>query len=101
MFGVGGAGQQFEAIDDEIARQQKLKAEGKFTYTCLDHEMTDLERLAVLVEEVGEAGHEINETIGRTAAGDYREKLQKELVQIAAVTVAWLIELEYRERNGA
>jgi len=82
-------------VSNERYRQERLKYDGRFTYTCADSEMTDPERLAVLVEEVGEAGHEVNEGIGDHAKLD-RAKLRKELVQVAAVAVAWIEELDGR-----
>lgn len=81
----------------ERDRQQALKFTGKFVYTCADAAMSDADALAVLVEEVGEVAKEINETIGRFLGaaqyGEYRERLRAELVQVAAVAVAWVEKL--------
>lgn len=93
IFSTPGIGNIFEAIDDERARQERLKAEGKFVYSCADAEMTDLERLAVLMEEVGEVSREVVETIGHPLwrlGNDYNERLRAEIVQVAAVCCAWL-----------
>lgn len=86
-------------VVDERERQDRLKDQGRFKYTCSDPEMTHPERLAVLVEEVGEAGHEVNEAIGGHRPLDL-QKLRKELVEVAAVTVAWIeaVEREIGER---
>lgn len=76
-----------DLVASERGRQNFLKSQGKFAYTCADKEMSHSEALAVLTEEVGEAAHEVNEGIG----GRYVDKrrLLKELIQVAAVAVAW------------
>ncbi len=76
-----------DLVATERGRQLFLKSQGKFAYTCSDKEMTHFEALTVLAEEVGEAAHEVNEGIG----GRYIDKrrLLKELIQVAAVAVAW------------
>ena len=67
-------------VGRERSRQEQLKAKGKFTYTCADAEMPDGQRLAVLVEEVGEVARAMNDGKG----------LREELIQVAAVAVAWV-----------
>jgi NTP pyrophosphatase (non-canonical NTP hydrolase) len=84
----------YEAISDERARQERLKAEGKFEFTCADVKMSLLAGYAVLGEEVGEVGREILAMAGLVREAPDRAKLQKELVQVAAVTVALLERLE-------
>lgn len=76
-----------DMVASERGRQEFLKAEGKFAYSCADKEISHSEALTVLTEEVGEAAHEVNEGIG----GRYIDKrrLLKELIQVAAVAVAW------------
>lgn len=69
-------------IRRERARQDRLKAEGKFERTCAD-DMTNAERFVVLGEEVGEVAREVTERLGR-------ENMRTELVQIAAVCMAWI-----------
>ena len=73
----------------ERGRQEGLKEEGKFEYGPADPELSDADFLAVLAEEVGEANHEYNETIGRPAKRDinYLSRFREELVQVAAVAV--------------
>lgn len=71
----------YALIDTERARQEELKARGKFTATCADN-IDNFRKLAVLLEEVGEAAMEVND--------GHLECLKIELVQVAAVTVAWL-----------
>jgi len=77
-----------EAVGQEIERQTSLKASGRFQYTVSDPEMNDFERLAVLGEEFGEVSHEVNETIGNHRSLDIL-RIKKELIQVAAVAVAW------------
>lgn len=99
-----------EAIGDvgiERHAQDQMKEAGKFRHTCNDPQMTDPERLAVLVEEVGEVAKEVLGTCDeidvrrRTMATQVREgsetveaqirlKMRKELAQVAAVAVAWM-----------
>lgn len=84
-----------QAVDDvlrELVRQQRLKQEGKFAKTCAD-DMTNLERFSVLAEKFGEVGHELNEGIGEGRKVD-TDRLRRELVQVAAVCVAWMQGLE-------
>lgn len=74
----------------ERARQERLKAAGKFKLSCADAEMTDCEFVAVLGEEFGEVAHEINETIGRPEKRNLERlrKMHAECIQVAAVAVA-------------
>lgn len=86
-----------DAIDLDVQRerwrQERRKAEGRFTYTCADLGMNDYERLAVLVEEVGEVAREVLTGEGKRLARDTigtRAALRAELVQVAAVAKAWI-----------
>lgn len=82
-----------DEILDERARQERLKAEGKFTHTAADPELLDGYRLTALVEEVGEAAEAVlerNGFIGKPKGTD----LRKELIQVAAVAVAWIEALD-------
>lgn len=71
----------------ERDRQECLKREGKFRYTCADAEMGDGEFLSVLMEEVGEIAKALNE-------GSV-DSVNEEITQVAAVCVARL-ERAYR-----
>lgn len=84
----GPTGDVLEHVLAERRRQESLKASGKFAFTCADLEMNHHERFTVLGEEFGEVGHELNEAIGPGRAMDL-VKLRTELVQVAAVAVAW------------
>ena len=66
----------------ERDRQETLKRQGKFRFTCADKEMSDGEFLCVLMEEVGEVAHAMNEADA--------ESVYEEIVQVAAVCVARL-----------
>jgi NTP pyrophosphatase (non-canonical NTP hydrolase) len=78
----------------ERERQEQRKRDGRFKHTCADPDaMTDYEKLAVLTEEVGEVARECLTQTGRRLARDSvgtREALRAELVQVAAVAVAWI-----------
>lgn len=93
----GPTGDVLESVKRERERQEELKRKGKFAFTCADFEMNNYERFTVLGEEFGEVGHELNEAVGpgRVLAS---KKLRAELVQVAAVCVAWC---EALDREGA
>jgi NTP pyrophosphatase (non-canonical NTP hydrolase) len=68
-------------IKSERRRQEYLKAEGKFPATCAD-DIPNGDRLAVLVEEVGEVASAMQD------ADAYQ--LVRELIEVIAVATAWL-----------
>lgn len=104
----------FTLIANERSRQNELKAAGRFAYTCADNELSDADRDTILTEEVGEVSdealslllskckgrvsHEVNEGIGPGRTVN-REALRKELIQVAAVVVAWLENIQ-ENSNG-
>lgn len=73
----------------ERDRQERLRAEGKFSETCASITMSPHVKLAVLMEEVGEVATELCEPSRLSAV-----KLRNELIQVAAVCVAWLESME-------
>ncbi len=80
-----------EALDRvraERARQDELKADGRFVATCADDYLDDSEKLAVLMEEVGECARAVLER-DRLVSDRHDANLKKELIQVAAVAVAW------------
>ena len=85
----------YHEIDDERDRQEYLKSQGKFKYTCADIEKPDPECLSVIIEEVGEIGRALNDR-------EILDKLKQEILQTAACCVAWLEkinnELIYRKK---
>lgn len=98
---------QIQAVITERARQAVLKNAGKFAFTCADTGITDSEKLAVLAEEFGEVSREVCEAVieeRRAYPGEdpelvlscmlrtrnrLKKKLREELIQVAAVAVAW------------
>lgn len=86
------------ALDDihrERQRQEELKEAGRFDFTCADvkdpktgKRISNGHRLAILGEEYGEACRAMNEMEG--ANDKHGKDLRKELVQVAAVCVAWI-----------
>jgi hypothetical protein len=84
-----------KALDDvhaERDRQDELVANGLPT-DCTDSSVPDSEKLAVLAEEFGEVARAVNDwgqtpqSKGGAAADDAH--LREELIQTAAVAVAW------------
>lgn len=80
----------------ERARQEQKceekRQEGQLWRTCADPAMSDEEKLAVLTEEVGEVARELCEA--RAARRPPAANLKTELVQVAAIAVAWIEALE-------
>ncbi len=96
-----------KAVRDERHRQEVLLLQGKFPWSCDNVEVTDIKKLGVLAEEFGKAVKEaaqiqeqydrnypgedlnlINDNIAR-AVRRRRKLLRTELIQVAAVCVAW------------
>lgn len=80
-------------VKTERIRQDGLKALGRFEFTCADDGLTNAEKLACLTEELGEVAQEVLTQEGRRLARDTvgtPEALRKELVQVAAVALAWI-----------
>jgi NTP pyrophosphatase (non-canonical NTP hydrolase) len=79
------------AVGAERARQHRLKAEGRFQYTPSDDELTDWQRLGMILEEVGEVARNLLARDGLVTDGDPTDTaLAKELSQVAALSVAWM-----------
>jgi hypothetical protein len=84
----------------ERRRQDKLKAEGRFPFTCADAIVQDTKargndalKLAILMEEIGEASRavcEVERLANDKHYDDAKKQLRKELVQCSAVILAWL-----------
>lgn len=110
----------FAMISEERLNQEKLKAEGRFQYTCVDPEASHGQCFAIVLEEIGEVAQAIASrehdplfvslamdvaALGEKARAVLNMKgfsndppgphkpdrqLYKELKQSAAVLVAWL-----------
>lgn len=77
----------------EVQRQDDLARAGKFGGTHVMPGGSDLERLAVLAEEFGEASIEVCKGI-EVNRQVRREGLRDELVQVAAVALAWVAAID-------
>lgn len=80
-------------VGSERLRQDILKEQGRFQFTCADDGLTNAEKLACMTEELGEVAKEVLTQEGRRLARDSlgtSAGLRKELVQVAAVAVAWI-----------
>lgn len=78
-------------IADERQRQDYLKSIGRFKYTLADDGLSDAIKLACIMEEVGEIARNILASAGKMTDGDPTPAAQyKELMQIAALCVAWM-----------
>ena len=79
----------YNAIDAERQRQQQLHPDK----TCADR-MAQSSRYLILAEEVGEVAAALQDLHSKTSDRDgwlqARDHLHDELVQVAAVAVAWL-----------
>lgn len=90
-----------EEVYKERGRQEDLRKAGKFAWTCADPTQSNARKLAVLAEEFGEVAREVTEEI---ISGDkkdpdgripiLKQNIRKELIQVAAVCVAWVEALD-------
>jgi hypothetical protein len=105
-------------VQQERKRQGQLLKEGKFPWGCDDPKVSDIKKLGVLAEEFGEAAKEVSqiqeqydrewpdesiEVIASSiqrAVKRKRKLLREELIQIAAVAVAWCESLDAIEESG-
>jgi NTP pyrophosphatase (non-canonical NTP hydrolase) len=71
-----------QAVEAERRRQESLRDAGKFDATCADLAPRSGQSLAILTEELGEVARALNEK-------EPIEHLREELIQVAAVAVAW------------
>lgn len=77
----------FQLVNAERQRQEAKAKAGEFAWSAAAPDVPDALRLAVLVEEVGEVACAV---LGENGAVSDGGDLQSELVQVAAVAVAWL-----------
>lgn len=99
------------AVQKERERQEELKKAGKFLWSCADNfvmvsgqerHITEAEKGVVLGEEFGEAMREVTDAIIALDKQDFAQaesnlsSLRKELIQVAAVAVAWVESLDAR-----
>jgi hypothetical protein len=88
-------------VHAERIRQEKLKRDGRFTYTLADDEMPDTAKLACIIEEIGEVGRNVLAREGFVTDGDGTlVALHKEICQVAALSVAWMENLTLQMDAG-
>lgn len=64
-------------------------------YSMLGERYSPGDRLAILVEEVGEVAHELTYDQGGPGVGRYDpDRLIKELIQVAAMAASWVEQIE-------
>ena len=91
----GLTGDMLQRVNAERHRQEELRRKGKFQHTCASKTgLSHSDKLAVLGEEFGEAARHVTEGIIDPSRVEVK-KLQEELIQIAAVAVAWAESLEH------
>ncbi len=78
---LSGVRMIWAAIQAERGRQERLYADGQLPWIASRPDCPNDLRLAALMEEVGEVAR---------AYHDDADNLERELVQVAAVAVAWL-----------
>lgn len=80
---------------EERDRQEEMREAGRFKQTCADPAMDPYVAVAVLGEEFGEVARAVLSAEGN--ANDGGGDLRSELVQVAAVAVAWIEGIDARE----
>lgn len=89
------SGLTLSAIQAEAIRAHILHGDDSMLY------QNDHERLAILMEEIGEVARELNEARIHNREVD-KDKLEKELIQSAAMCATWIEGLNpesYNQRN--
>lgn len=84
----------FQAIRKERNRQEDLVTAGRFAWTCADPLAIEEAKLAVLMEEVGEVARVLCDKLKHSPA-EVAVLLRGEIIQVAAVAVAWLESLPH------
>jgi hypothetical protein len=83
-------------VMNERHRQDELRDQGRFEFTCADEGLSNADRLACVNEEIGEVAREILTLKSLVHDRPRHEqpnditKLHNELVQVIALCVAWL-----------
>jgi|SRR6185436_17802804 len=109
----GKTGDVLSEVNEERNRQEELVRSGKFLFTCASDNLSPARKLAILAEEVGEAAKEVTDLdieldkvasfrmapaarveCQQAARKKYLGRLRKELIQVAAVAVAWAESIE-------
>lgn len=92
----------FAKIAAERQRQRQLFYEGRISFDCASPLPDPNRKLRVLTEEIGEVAQELDRLEacrGPRAEKFVREDLETELIQVAAVAVAWLEALQTKTKG--
>lgn len=81
--------QIYAAIDAERARQEQLKTEGRFFETPASTKMLPYLKACILTEETGEVCAAVMQE-AKACNDRTKANVKAELVQVAAIAVAWL-----------
>lgn len=92
---VGVLDAVFEERDRVEAICEQKRRDGEQWFSCADPRMSNGDKLAVLMEEVGEVAEELCEA--RAADVEPSPNLRTELIQVAAVAAAWATSIEVDE----
>lgn len=77
-------------IQHEVARQVLLQEQGRFTHTPKDSGVPDFVKFGMLAEEFGEVARCVLANARLVQEDASVDNLHEELVQVAAIAVAWL-----------
>lgn len=84
-------GYVFTLIEKERQRQESLKASCRFKYTLRDYDISESNKISVIMEEIGEVARNVLARNMLVTDGDTDDdSLIRELVQVASLSVAWL-----------
>lgn len=90
--------QPYRDVRAERIRQEGFVESGRFTWSCATPGIEPAKKLMVLAEEVGEVARAVREA----EFGLQREHhdLRTELIQVAAVAIAWVEALDAEVSNA-
>jgi hypothetical protein len=91
-----GAKDAVGRIEDERERQKELLRKGEIHFDCSSAIVDESRKLRVIIEELGEVAKAIDELERSSNALRRREHLMVELIQVAAVAVAWMEAVEVK-----
>jgi len=77
-------------IEHEVSRQVLLQEQGRFQHTPKDSDLPDTSKFGMLAEELGEVARCVLANAGLVQEKPSMVNLREELVQVAAIAIAWL-----------
>jgi len=80
----------YKEIEHEISRQVLLQEQGRFRHTPKDSTLPTTFKFGMLAEELGEVARCVLANAGLVQEKPSVDNLREELVQVAAIAVAWL-----------